>query len=295
MEFEERIREAFTPIRNASGVRSIKHAAQRPTKTLRIVGLAAAVTAASLIAVLVTLGVPESGQRDAQASTMLQLAQVVRSEPRIVVEDGQYLYSVTLGRRENCVGEGPNDCRWEKVRREMWASTDGSGRMAGSSQIDGSWSELMGPGELGGSLNQGIPPTDPDELQAFIEARASMADQPLHWEMFVVLTDLLGETFSSPILYSQPELRASLFEVAASLPGVEDLGRMTDDIGREGVGFGFTGANERMELIFDPETAVILQMRQVPVPAPDEGPRVDDEGWTLFLEVGVVDSVRERP
>ena len=121
-----------------------------------------------------------------------------------------------------------------------------------------------------------------------------MAEQPLDWEMWVIMTDLLGETFSSPILYSTPELRAALFDVAATLPGVEDLGAMTDAIGREGIGFGFTGGYERMELIFDPETATILEMRQIPVHDFPDGSSMEGVAWTVFLDVGVVDSVRDR-
>ena len=113
--------------------------------------------------------------------------------------------------------------------------------------------------------------------------------------MFVVVSDLLRETFSSPVLYSTPDLRASLFQVAASLPGVQDLGPMADQIGRMGVGIGYTHGEERSELIFDPETGEILGMREVRLVDGDEEPQVIEGSWGVYLEVGVVDSVRERP
>ena len=291
MDLEERIREAFVPVENGSSLRTIKRLAQRRTRVRRRVGLVAAAAGLSIVAVALPFAVPGPGEHEANATTMAQLAGVVRSQPIILVEDGQYLYTETLGTRDNCVG---NVCRLDRVRRQVWAATDGSGRMAGSSSVDGSWSELMRPGELGGSLQEALPPTDPDELRAFIEERASMAEQPLDWEMWVIMTDLLGETFSSPILYSTPELRAALFDVAATLPGVEDLGAMTDAIGREGIGFGFTGGYERMELIFDRETATILEMRQIPVHDFPDGSSMEGVAWTVFLDVGVVDSVRDR-
>jgi hypothetical protein len=133
-------------------------------------------------------------------------------------------------------------------------------------------------------------PTDADALRVYVEDRASHAGQPLHYEMFVVIADLLRESFSSPILYSSPGLRPSLFKVAATLPGVEDLGAVSDEKGRQGVGVGFTHDGTRLELIFDPDNSAILGEREV---------RIADEGtvpgsWIVYLESGVVDSTNER-
>lgn len=236
--------------------------------------------------------VPGGGQPTAAASTLLRLAAVARTVPVVVVGPDQYLYSKGLGRRENCDGDG---CRWERVVSELWTALDGSGRSAGHGSIDGSWSEIVGPGEIGGSLNEGIPPTDLDGLREFIRERASHADQPLDYEMFVVVSDLLRETFSSPVLYSTPGLRSALFEVTATLPGVQDLGPMADQTGRMGVGIGYMHGEERLELIFDPETGEILGVREVRLVEGDEEPQIIQGSWGVYLEVGVVDSVHERP
>jgi hypothetical protein len=292
MDIEDRIRETFEPMQNRVGVRAIKGSAHRKRRLRRASGLGgivAIVTAASIVGPGL---VPGGGQRTAAATTLLKLAAVAGAEPVVTVGPDQYLYSKTLGRRQNCQG---NDCEWEQTVTELWTALDGSGRFAGQSPIDGSYSEIVGPGQMGGSLTEGIPPTDVDELREFIRERASQADQPLDYEMFVVVGDLLRETFSSPVLYSTPELRSSLFEVAATLPGVQDLGTTADEIGRPGVGVGYTQDDQRLELIFDPQTAAILGAREVRLIGPNEEPKTTQGGWAVYLEVGVVDSVHDRP
>jgi hypothetical protein len=292
MDLEDRIRGTFEPLQNQVGVRAIKGSARRKRRLRRASGLAGVVAIATAASIVVPGLIPGAGQRTAAATTLLELAAAAASEPVVTVGPDQYLYSKTLGRRQNCQG---NDCQWEETVTELWTALDDSGRFAGQSPIDGSYSEIVGPGEMGGSLTQGIPPTDVDELREFIRERASHADQPLDYEMFVVVGDLLRETFSSPVLYSTPELRSSLFEVAATLPGVQDLGTTSDEIGRPGVGVGYTQDDQRLELIFDPKTAAILGAREVRLIGADEEPKTTQGGWAVYLEVGVVDSVHDRP
>lgn len=293
MDVEDRIREAFDPMENRVGVRAIKGSAHRKRRLRRASGLAGTVAIVTAASIMMPGLVPGGGPRTAAATTLHELATVAGAQPVVTVGPDQYLYSKTLGRRQNCQG---NDCQWEETVTELWTALDGSGRFAGESPIDGSYSEIVGPGEMGGSLDtEGVPPTDVDELREFIRERAAQADQPLDYEMFVVVGDLLRETFSSPVLYSTPELRSSLFEVAATLPGVEDLGTTSDQIGRPGVGVGYTQDDERLELIFDPETAAILGAREVRLIGPNEEPKITPGGWAVYLEVGVVDSVHDRP
>ena len=240
MDLEDRIREAFEPIRTQVGARAIKGAALRKRRLRRASGVVVVVAIAAVVSIVSPGLIPSGGSQSAAASTLLELAAVVRAAPVVNVGPNQYLYSKTQERRQLCGEElDPDDCRWERVVREQWTALDGSGRSAGQDSLS-SWSEIVGPGEMGGSLTEGIPPTDVDQLREFIRERASQADQPLDYEMFVVVSDLLRETFSSPVLYSTPDLRASLFQVAASLPGVQDLGPIADQIGRMGVGIGYT-------------------------------------------------------
>lgn len=235
--------------------------------------------------------IPRGNESNAAAAILRGLAQAARDEPISVVGPDQYLYTKSRARHQSC---DDGRCVWQLAVEERWVAHDGSGRFAGQDGDDPAFSELVGPGELGGSLNEAVPPTDVDEHRDFVRERAGQAEQPLNYEMFVVIRDLLVETWSSPLLYSTPELRASLFEVASTLPGVEDLGPKTDDIGRPGVGVGFTKDGVRMELIFDPVTGAMLGHREYRL-ASDGAERMNRGGWGVFVEVGVVDSIRNRP
>ena len=51
---------------------------------------------------------------------------------------------------------------------------------------------------------------------------------------------------------AQPGLRAAPYRMIEGLPGIQNLGPMTDRLGRHGVGVGISGHGVRDELIFDP-------------------------------------------
>jgi hypothetical protein len=77
-------------------------------------------------------------------------------------------------------------------------------------------------------------------------------------EVFVEIADALRE---AP---QPPRLRAALYRALALVPGVQFLGNVHDRLGRAAVGVAFTEhTGLRQELLFDPETAEILNERQV--------------------------------
>ena len=92
----------------------------------------------------------------------------------------------------------------------------------------------------------------PDALLQVIEDRTIVGGPPGDAETFVLIGDLLRETYASPAL------RAALYEVAAGLPGVELIGNVRDASGRPGVAVAYEHDGARNELIFDPETAAML-------------------------------------
>jgi hypothetical protein len=68
-----------------------------------------------------------------------------------------------------------------------------------------------------------------------------------------------------------PRLRATLYRALALVPGVQLLGNVHDRLGRAAVGVAFTEhTGLRQELLLDPETAEVLNERQV-VAHPVEG------------------------
>lgn len=290
MDLERRIKDTFESVGMPSELRAIKGRARR-TRNVRRASATGVVVVAIAAAAIVAPGLVPRGETNAAAAALHGLAAAARQAPVITVGPDQYLYTKQIARHQNCADDG---CVWRTSTRETWAAEDGSGRFAGKEGNAPAYSEVVGPGELGGSFNETTPPSDVDGLRAFIEERAAQAEQPLDYEMFVVVRDLLVQTWSSPTLYSTPELRASLFEVASTLQGVEDLGPTKDDIGRPGVGIGFTKDGWQVELIFDPDTGEILGGREhSAADAVQDGGRVAREA--VFVTVGVVDSIQDRP
>jgi hypothetical protein len=203
--------------------------------------------------------------------------------------DGEYLYSKSTGssRFVYVVGDGDTFVFHATGTRESWIGSDGSGRIietpesitfptdrdraawiaAGSPSLE--WVvegdpefEHLEPGSLVPNDFTGLP-TDPEELRELIERRELIGGPPGDYETFVIVGDLLRETWTTP------QVRAALYQVAAELPGVELVGRVVDDAGRAGVAVAYAqpggDARSRLELIFDPTTAELLGERQVMV------------------------------
>jgi hypothetical protein len=62
-----------------------------------------------------------------------------------------------------------------------------------------------------------------------------------------------------------PAIRAALYRAIELLPGVRNLGPMTDLLGRRGIGVGLVRSGIRQELIFNPGTSRALQAELVAV------------------------------
>jgi hypothetical protein len=63
---------------------------------------------------------------------------------------------------------------------------------------------------------------------------------------------LIGELLAQPGLSA--EQRSSLYQAAASIPGVQLLGDQTDPVGRSGQGFSVESAGRQTIIIFDPDS-----------------------------------------
>jgi hypothetical protein len=60
-----------------------------------------------------------------------------------------------------------------------------------------------------------------------------------------------------------PPVRAALYRAVSEVPGIEDLGRVTDRLGRTGQAFGLTQGGLREEIIYDPATSAVLEQETV--------------------------------
>jgi hypothetical protein len=79
-------------------------------------------------------------------------------------------------------------------------------------------------------------------------------------EVFVEIADALREAPQTP------RLRAMLYRALALVPGVQLLGNVKDRLGRDAIGVAYTEhTGMRHELLFDPQTAEVLNERQVVV------------------------------
>jgi hypothetical protein len=132
--------------------------------------------------------------------------------------------------------------------------------------------------------------SNPDALGAAIRAQAERNRNPLGWEMLTIVGDLLSESVAPP------QLRASLYQVATSIPGIEPAGNVTDRAGRQGVAVAVSRNDLQLELIFDPKTSALLASEQtIRVPISDTAaPAGTPISYTLYLDSRITRSLTER-
>ena len=163
---------------------------------------------------------------------------------------------------------------WRPLVREFWIAADGSGRiretsgepiflseaeretwLAGGFEIY-AVNEDFGPGDL--SSAYGPLPTDVEELRAFVRTVAESSQRrPIEVGMFVAIGDLLRDPLTPP------EVRAGLFQVASTLPGIQLLGPMEDEVGREGIAVAMSDWFRQEIIVFDPESSSLLEERTI--------------------------------
>lgn len=110
-------------------------------------------------------------------------------------------------------------------------------------------------------------PRDTDALRERLYADAAGRGQSLDGEVFV----LIGDVLRSGVVPA--DLRAALFHVMQTVPGVEVTDHSAVLDGRTGVAFGRVepGANERYEIVIDPETGTVIGEREVVANAEPHG------------------------
>lgn len=237
---------------------------------------------------------PQPGQQLFTRSKEAHLTISFREGPSVAAAIQRHL--------ERHPNEGVRQRVWSAyvpVERQMWIGADGSGRIREvsgkarflSGQQRAAWEAagsppLPRPGTvqtehfdghgLSGLYLSRLDhlPTEPIALRRWIEAHdlpgasmsapgtTSTARPPLRSpeaNTFGAVGFLLGESVGPPAL------RAALYEVAAELPGVRLLGRVSDPTGRKGVGVAYIDREhgQRLQLIFDPATSTLLGERWI--------------------------------
>jgi hypothetical protein len=297
---------------------------------LAVAGVAAVIAA---VVLLPTVG-RDRPQSLASASEALNraAANIERGSGALWPGPGEYLYVRTKSAFLNSAPEDPGWSVMLPETGEFWTATDGSGRwliVSGDpfwpSERDRARWEAAGSPELGGNhrsdqdiapLKRNEPfasfgsgsltleeflslPTEPDELYARIEQGGRTTDNPVSYQMFVIIGDLLRTELVSP------DLRAALYRVAADIPGIRLVGNVVDPVGRKGVAVtidqtsatpGVEDPGVQHELIFDPDTGAFLAEREVMTKPWDY---VGAEpgtviGYRAILETRVVDSTGSK-
>jgi len=233
-----------------------------------------------------------SGPHANASSTLLRLSQIAGgSEGWESAPKGTYIYTRTVGESPSCDDSG---CVLVRFTRESWVARDGSGRIVESRGGEHS-DRTFGAGELPfEDFMSMLGPGFADQLRSYVEEHMA-TNQPHDFAMFGEICTLLGET------QAVPEARLVLFRLAATLPDTELLGPMTDELGRAGIGVGYTANGIRHEVIFSRDSALVLEERGVQVaPAdgstPSTGAASDGVAgsWTAYYS-GPVDSLGGIP
>jgi len=135
-------------------------------------------------------------------------------------------------------------------------------------------------------------PSDPEALYATLHDRAVGHGNSTEAEMFTLVADALRESDASP------KLRASLYEVAARIPGVELVGPAVDRLGRHGVAVAYVDGkiHVRHELIFDRRTSALLGEQYAELDGNPYGYPVGTvTGYATYIVSAVVDRIGARP
>ncbi len=144
-------------------------------------------------------------------------------------------------------------------------------------------------------------PTNPTELSKWLVDRVTDPKAgagagngfPVSVRTLTLATDILNDPLASP------ELRAALYEAEGQIPGIEYLGKATDEIGRQGVAVGATSANSgRLTLysmVFDPNTSQVLATEERPLEAAPGETTPRPPGTKLFLSSGTTSSLTSTP
>jgi hypothetical protein len=205
---------------------------------------------------------------------------------------GQYLYVREVDAK-GLSNKPSRSCAFAPMTVQAWVAADGSGRQAGTFPAQCSamnFDETYGQGGLPwwlyGVVQAGTLPTSPKALERAIVRRFERGhSRPSATFVYAATFLNAGSTAA---------LRAALYRVIESLPGVQNLGPATDRLGRRGQAVGLVTSGTREVLIFDPATTVVLEREIVAVAPEQSGNNMLPAGtvmqYTEYLRAGVADS-----
>jgi hypothetical protein len=284
-----------------------------------------AVGAVALIAAIVDLPNGGGGER----GTLPVLARVAEAAAKQPAQDTSlpYFYTKTRGTYVD-TSVYDREHQWstyDTVVVERWVAKDGSGRQLTttsapqfvSAKDRAAWESAGRPNFLSHGFaahteSESFPPghfsdrpynwtqiaqapTDPPELARWLQDKVTDSSAgtgdgngfSVAVRTLTMVDELLGNPFATP------QLRAALYEAEGRVPGIDYLGRASDEIGREGIAIGAESANSGQptvySLIVDPDTSQVLASRQDPL---DPKARASE---TDFIASGTTGSLTATP
>ena len=309
-DFEDRLLDELLHVQ-ATTVHSVR---ARRRRRVWGIGLSTAAAAIVVAVVLQVAPVPVNAPQSASAATEFhKLSVVASSQPAVVLEPGQYVYteSVSNSGPGHVSGNTYNvDFLWT---RQFWVATNGSGhgvftasnvtfptpqdRVAWVAQGSPNIAAMMagkstfGPGDYGPmGVDEFTLPTDQAQLSQVIASHlASVTSlQPGSVEYaateFSYIGSLLQETAAPPAV------QAALLTLAQNLPGIILIGPDTAPDGALGVGFATavpTGGGPSHELLFNPSTGALVAQEDWSTDSSGSKTLVR---WTSYVAGGVVDN-----
>lgn len=101
-----------------------------------------------------------------------------------------------------------------------------------------------------------------------------------------------GKSHTRTQAAAPPPLRSSLYQVAATIPGVDLVGTVKGRAGRAGTAVAADRTGQRLERIFDPNTSALLAQETVRTQTVDDttAPPGTVVSYTLYLRSGIVSS-----
>jgi hypothetical protein len=296
----EAIRAARAALEDVIAAPPPRPSRRRPSRVL----LVRATLAAGLAGVILTVvsvsgpGAPDA-PANATAAVLNRLARVAASQPWAYPKAGQYMYTYSVeAYDDDTILSGAECVVLSPEHRQIWIGPDGSGMiresfgrgtftsaadrrvcaahgLLGTTAPHPATNQWFGRRGLSdGPTNEQKLPTDATRLRWLIMSGRVDGGPHTDAEAFVRIGDLLRETDASP------KLRAALYRVAGTIPGVRALGPTRDHRGRLGIGLAY--GNET--LIFNPRTAALMGETYR-----DAQGRVVE--WAVYLVSRVVDRI----
>jgi hypothetical protein len=258
------------------GVRSRE--GRRRVRTVAAVG--AGVVAAGLAAAVTLALLPgaPAAKREPAAVLLADIAAIASRQHPSSLRPGQYLYSERVVTSSFGVGRpGPHPYARCTLVEQVWLTRDAmarsqvtpvTGAPRACTPIAREQTARFAPGSVLGKVEYGAGhsfveglPRNPQLAARVLRRRYERAPAGSRLILVGQIGTLLEESLSPP-------LRSALYDLLASLPGISDLGAVTDQFGRHGIAFGVSFVPPfRTEFVIDPATAELLEEFTMTLPA----------------------------